>query len=287
MEPIFVYARTTDGQLFESYVDYWRMVRMWGYKTCELSEIAYEDNGKAYIWSSPIGRPQQVFEHEKARNRLCRLILWDLEWPRWIKGRLSDLAGKADPVDEVWVSDKHLFNLWKRFEPATFSKVRFLVLGGHPEFGLNTDYESREFHWDFSHLLYLTGVRGQRFHEIREAGNSMAPATFNMDERHHHLSHSRWGLNLHQNPLPCLSPQRFMIFASYKLPIITDYCADPYPFVVFQDALSHYDPRRTRVSNLELRTEAIETNYKMITETHSFKAEVDRLIKSCESDWDE
>jgi hypothetical protein len=69
-----------------------------------------------------------------------------------------------------------------------------------------------------------------------------------------------------------------MIFASYRLPIITDYCADPAPFVVFQDALIHFDPRKSSVMNKELVEAAVGDNYRMITETHNFKAEVDRLI---------
>lgn len=277
-DPVFVLARTTGGELFQSYCDYHRMIKMWGLKTCELSEVDYDHPNKVFIWASPIGRPQQVFENEAAANRKCKLVLWDLEWPRWIDGKLIDLAGLADPVDQVWVSDRHLETLWHQHEPATAHKVRFLVLGGHPDFGSVGDYESRDFHWDFVHLLYLTGVRGQKFHAIMAAGNTMAPASFDEEQRHHTLMHSRWGLNLHQNSLPCLSPQRFMVFASYGIPIVTDYCADPYPFWVFQDGLIHWDPRKSSVSHFETRRDAISMNRRLITTEFSFKAEVDRMM---------
>lgn len=282
-DPIFVHARTTGGALFESYQDYWTMVNLSNYPTCELSEIDYTDPSRVYIWSSPIGKPQQVFENEQARNRKCKLVMWFLEWPKWEEGKLLHLDGLADPVDEIWVSDRYLYTLFQRFVPAQAHKCKFLVLGGHPDFGvkepINEVSSSTTKTWDFCHLMYLTGVRGDKFYTIQQKGFRMAPTTFVEAERDHTLRHSRWGLNLHQNSLACLSPQRFMIFASYRLPIITDYCVDPSPFVVFQDALIHWDPRKSSVMNDEIRTEAVEANYKMVTETHSFKAEVDRLVK--------
>lgn len=276
IEPIFVIARTTGGQTFESYADYWLMVKMWGYRTCELSEIDYQNPEHVYIWASPIGDPSQVFRHDRASVRKCKLVNWFLEWPKWVEGKLVGWEGVEDPVDEVWVSDMHLYDLARRFKPESAYKFRFLVLGGHPDFG-NPNYKDREILWDFCHISYLTGMRGTKFYAMEAMGFKMAPNCWGA-ERDHTLKYSRWGLNLHQNPLPCLSPQRFMIFASYGLPIITDYCVNPEPFKVFQDAMIHFDPRNTSVSNEGLRWEAVAANYLMITGLRNFKAEVDWMV---------
>lgn len=279
-ETIFIISRTTGGVTHESYVDYWNMVRLWGYRTCELSEVDYQNPEHTYIWTSPIGRPQQVFEHDAARARKCKLILWHLEWPNWVNGKLLHLDGLADPVDQVWVSDAHLLSLWRIHEPKTAPKVRFLVLGGHPDFG-NPGYDSEAAPaYDFAHFMYLTGFRGEKFYAIAQRGFSMAPNTFDMGQRDAILRQSRWGLNLHQNPLPCLSPQRFMIFASYRLPIITDFCENPSPFRVFQDALIQFDPKKSSVMHKETREGAVDYNYRMITDTRSFRAEVDGLVEA-------
>lgn len=283
LDPIFVIYRDTGGLMTQSYGDYWNMVRMWNFPTCEFKDIDYADSSKCYIWTTHIGNPTQVFMTEEARARKCKLVFWNLEWCNWKDGKLigfegSDFLGIEAHVDEMWVSDRYLMSLLHRFKPESAHKVKFICLGGHPDFGLNPkDYDSREFHWDFAHLMYLTGVRGQKFHSIMQAGNSMAPASFDMEQRHHVLSHSRWGLNLHQNSFPCLSPQRFMIFASYGLPIVTDYCADPYPFSVFQDGLVHWNPRKSSVMNKEIRDEAIQRNYRLVTGSMSFRAEVERM----------
>ena len=275
---IFALSRTTGGKLFDSYIDYHRMIEMWNYPTCELNEIDYESDN-TYIYSSPIGIPQQVFFHDAAKNRKCKLVMIFLEWPKWENGELLHLKGLADPVDEVWVCDKHLYDLWQMFEPQTINKVRFMVMGGHPDFGVKPqDRKKSDYEWDCVHLMYLTGMRGFKFHVMRdEIGYSMAPTTYNDEARRNTLLNSEFGLNLHQNPLPCISPQRFMVFASYCLPIITDFCENPYPYHVFNDALIHFDPRKTSVSNELLRNTATEYNRYMVTVKHNFKAEVERL----------
>lgn len=276
-ETIFVYARTTGGRLFESYQDYWHMVNLHGYKCCELSEVDYQSDN-IYVWSSAIGNPSQVFNNDAARARKCKLVNLFIEWPKWENGHLTGWEGVEEPVDEVWVCDMHLYYLAKKFKGAGGDKFRFMVLGGHPDFG-NRDYKYRDIRWDFVHISYLTGVRGSKYYLLQDQyGYKMAPNGWG-EAREEALLHSRWGLNLHQNPLPCLAPQRFMIFASYCLPIITDICYDTNPFICFQDALIHFNPNQTMVSNEKLRIEAIEHNYDMITNQKTFKKEIDRRVE--------
>ena len=273
-EIIFVNARSTSGILFESYADYHNMIRMWEYKTCELQEIDYQSDN-VYIWSSPIGNPHQVFLNDAARARKCKLVLWWLEWPKWENGVLTGWDGVEDAVDEVWVSDKHLLTLAQNSKANGAQKFRFVFFGGHPDFG-DADYDGREFLWDAVHISYLTGVRGAKFSILQQA-MTMAPNGWGA-ERHHSLMHSRWGLNIHQNPLASLAPQRFMIFASYKLPIITDVCENPWPYMVFQDALIHFDPRQTSVMNREWAKRQTDWNYKLVTVQNRFKKCVDDAV---------
>ena len=276
-EIIFVLARTTGGKLPESYSDYYRMIEMSGFRTCELAEIDYQSEN-VYIWSSHIGNPSQVFNHDKARERKCKLVNWWLEWPKWENGILTGWEGLEEPVDEVWVSDFYLYALAKEFKGHAADKYRFIVMGGHPDFG-DPDYQSRRFEWDFCHLSYVTGVRGQKMEILRQHGFSFAPNGWG-EQREVSLRSSRWGLHLHQTPLPTIAPQRFLLFASYGLPIVSDYCADPTPFAVFQDAMIHFDPRLSSLMNRRLRDEAIKYNYNLITKERTFRKEVERLVEA-------
>jgi hypothetical protein len=80
--------------------------------------------------------------------------------------------------------------------------------------------------------------------------------------------------------MPVITPQRFMFFASYSLPILTDYCGDPSPYMVFQDALNHFEPSKTSVANKELREEAVRHNYDLVTRRQTFKSEVDKAVET-------
>lgn len=167
MKTIFVLSRTTDGKLVESYCDYYHMIAISGYETCELNEIDYTDSNTCYIWSSHIGNPTQVFMHAEAKARKCKLVFWNLEWPNWIDGNLvgfagSDYLGIEAHVDEMWVADKYLLSLLHRFKPDAAHKIKFVFLGGHKEFGQKKS-EIHELKYDFAHLMYITGMRGRSF----------------------------------------------------------------------------------------------------------------------------
>jgi hypothetical protein len=176
----------------------------------------------------------------------------------------------------MWISDKYLYGLLCHFKPHANHKFRFVFFGGHPDFG-NKDDGNRKIKYDCAHFMYLTGVRGFKFNFMRDVIKIvMAPNTFIPEERNKILLQSRWGLHLHQNSLACISPQRFMLFASFSLPIITDYVQNPFPYEVFQDGLVHFDPRKSSVMNDSMRRNAVEYNYYLVTDKHSFKKEVDR-----------
>lgn len=285
-ETIFIRMLGNGGQVRESYQDLYHMIELSGYKTCLLNEVDFQSDN-TYICTFKDGLAESTFSSKEAKERKCRVILWQLEWAEWRNGVLEfpawehnefNVLWMFDWCDEIWVSDLYFFEMIRRFNPRSRDKTRFIVLGGHPDFGKKDDVEYEPL-YDFCHYMYLTGPRGHKFQILQDIGFKMAPNCWGKD-REHGLLHSRWGLNLHQNPFPVITPQRFMLFASYKLPIVTDYCANPFPFKVFQDGLIHWDPRKSSVMNKELRDEAVEHNYRVVTHWFSFRKEVDRRINN-------
>lgn len=273
-ETVFVAVRNDQGQIYDSYSDYWRLVLLSGYKTCEISEIDFKSSN-IYLFTPDNGNTQAAFQTPQARDRKCKLILLQLEWPRWNNGVLAGHE-KPDYVDELWVFDRHFYDLTQRFS-ADPLKVRYLTLGGHPQFG-NPDYATRSLRWDFVHLLYVYGVREHKLNILHDRGFTFAPNGWGQD-REYALKNSRWGLHLQQFPMPFIAPQRFTLFASYGLPILSDYCADPYPFVIFQDALIHWDPRETSVMHEGLRKEAVEHNFNLVREKLTFRSQIDLTVE--------
>jgi hypothetical protein len=275
-EIIFVSVRNDAGRIYDSYSDYWTLVNLSGYKTCELSEIDWRSDN-VYLFSPDNGNTKAAFQSPQAQARRCKLILLQLEWPRWKDGVLTGHE-KPEYVDEMWVHDRHFFDLTQRFSTSTDAlKVRYMFLGGHPQFG-NPDYASRSIRWDFVHLLYVYGVREHKMNILHDRGFTFAPNGWGQ-EREYALRNSRWGLHLQQFPAPFIAPQRFTLFASYGLPIISDYCADPGPFYVFQDALIHWDPRETSVMHDGLRKEAVEHNFNLVREKMTFRSQVDLAVE--------
>lgn len=275
-ETIFVKMVNDQGRVRDSYFDYWLMVEMWGYKTCTLGEIDYQSDN-VYIFSPDDGNSKAAFTQPKARDRKCKIILIQLEWPRWQNGELTGHE-KPEYVDEMWVCDKHFFDLTQRFSlSADALKIRYLFLGGHPQYG-NPDYASRSPRWDFVHLLYVYGVREHKLQILHDRGFTFAPNGWG-EERDYVLRHSLWGLHLQQFPMPFIAPQRFTLFASYGLPILSDYCANPDPFYVFQDALIHWDPRETSVMHDGLRREATEYNFNLVREKMTFRSQMDLAVE--------
>jgi len=285
-EIIFIEMLGDGGKIRESYTDLYLMVDMWGYKKCLLNEVDYQSDA-TYVCTFKDGAADSAFSSVEAKARKCKIVLWQLEWPEWKDGELHfpewrgekyNIMGEWLWADEVWVSDKYVIELMNRFNPQNSKRFRYVFLGGHPDFGAK-DYDGREKLWEAVHISYLTGMRGQKYEFLRVInGNTFWGQNGWGNERHHALLGARWGVNLHQGEMPVITPQRFMIFASYCLPILTEYCADPSPYIVFQDALNHFQPGTTSVSNKMLRDEAIQHNYDLVTRRQNFRAEVDKAV---------
>ncbi len=276
------------GKIRDSYTDLFHMVDLWGYKRCTMNEVDYQSDN-VYICTFKDGAADSSFSSKEAKARKCKIVLFQLEWPEWKDGELHfpEWAGEQYNImgawmwaDEIWVSDKYVMNLMHRFNPSQAHRFRYVFLGGHPGFGAQ-GYDERELLFEAVHISYLTGARGIKYEMLRQGqpNTFWAPNGWGK-EREFALLHSRWGVNLHQGEMPVITPQRFMIFASYCLPILTEFCADPSPYVVFQDAMNHFDPRKTSVANKMLRDEAIAWNYDLVTRRQTLKSEVDKAVDS-------
>ena len=276
-----------DGKFRESYTDLFHMVDLWGYKRCSFNEVDYQSEN-TYICTFKDGAADSSFSSAEAKARKCKIVLWQLEWPEWKDGDLHfpewagekyNIMGEWMWADEIWVSDRHVIKLMSIFNPDQIHRFRYVFLGGHPDFGAQ-GYDQREFFWEAVHISYLTAMRGTKYELLRQFNpNTFWGPNGWGKERHEALIHSKWGINLHQGEMPVITPQRFMIFASYSLPILTEYCADPSPYIVFQDALNHFQPHKTAVGNKMLRDEAIAWNYDLVTRRKTFRSEVDKAVE--------
>lgn len=275
-ETVFVTVRNDKGSTYESYFDYWKIIGLSGYKTCDLGEIDFQSDS-TYVYSPANGNTFACFTQDKAKSRRCKVVLWQLEWARWENGVLKGLE-VPDYVDEMWISDLAYCDLARTWNPGKESRIRYVFMGGHPAYG-NPNYATREIKHDFCHLSYVWGVREHKMRILHDRGFTFADDGNCWGEaRERALRTSRWGLQLHQRPLPYMAPQRLLIFASYGLPIITDPLIEPYPYRVFQDGLIHWDPRETSVSNPGFTKEAVDYNYLVVTKMKTFRKEVDGAV---------
>ncbi len=267
---VFVNIRNDEGKLYDSYrEEYYELVKLSGFQTIELGEIEYDRD--YYVVVSPRnGNTEANFNHEQAKGRKCKLVLWLLEWSTWSKGQLQ--GASLEPYwDEVWVSDKYYQQLLQRHNPN--ATVKYVFLGGHPDFG---GEPLRDKKWDFCLLAYLYGTRAHKAQILVDNGYSIAPNGWGETKRYT-LSKCHWGLCMHQFGVPFLNSQRLTLFASWKLPIICDYVKAPYPYQLFPEGLIHMDPRNTICGDEETMKRAVDYNFHLVT-TRTFRKEVEDCV---------
>ena len=115
-KPIFINMRNDKGVTYDSYTDYWRMIDLSGFSRCELSEIDFESDN-IYLYSPSNGNADATFTQEAAKTRKCKIILINLERPRWEDGILKGCE-VPDFVDEMWICDRQYFEWAKMFNPG-------------------------------------------------------------------------------------------------------------------------------------------------------------------------
>ncbi len=206
---------TRDGvHTYDSYTDYWSLVRLSGFEVCEENEVE-PDSDHVYILSPPNGNAHAI----AGQARRCRMICWFLERP------VSGLHTVVNhDYDAVWVSDR-----WLADELRHEGKVRYVPVGGHPQLGGEPVADKR---WDVTHQAYVYGRRASIINDLIIAGFRVGPACWGKD-RDEQLAASKVGLCLHQDNLLLLEPLRYVLFACWKLPIVAEKCHRHYPYHVY------------------------------------------------------
>lgn len=255
MKPIFVKIRNDEGKPYDSYADYWELIGLSGFETCELGEIDFQREDAVYIFTPDNGNVTETLMGSKAQARKCKLAWYVLEWPKWENGEF--LHGMKPYYDEYWCPDMYLVSLYERINPKA---TKYVFMGGHKDYG--GEPASNKI-WDFCSLSYDYGERLQKMNRLRERGYTLSPPGWG-EVRRTSLAYSKWGLALQQFNTPLLAPQRWVLFASWKLPILCDYVKNPYPFECFPEGLIHFDPKNTICGNEKAMKESAEWNYHVV-----------------------
>jgi hypothetical protein len=258
----FVNVRNDHGTAYEwaqphpggsaSYTDFRALVRLAGFKTCEMSEVdLWSDN--AYVFAPNNGNVQACL----SRPRKCKAIHWELERPgtEWFPW-----------FDETWVSDRTQFMM------GSHPRFKYVPLGGHPKLGGAPCLPKV---WDLIPLCYAYGERAAKLNALASNGFTLAPSTFEPVDRMYTLAHSRWGLMLHQTPHPIMTPLRAVLYACWKLPIIAEAVGDAHPYKFID-----YDPELNAARSMseEEMEHLVEYNYKVATVAFPFRDCVEKAI---------
>jgi hypothetical protein len=233
IDPIFIRIPNDQGKIYPSYTDLYEVIYLSEFPACEYNEIEWDNPEKTYIYSPSNPTNEEGFGAHK--DKKCKLILIELEWMGWWEDenhgwKAGDLHGlktgeKFAYLDEIWCPDRYQHELYQKLSTVP---SKYFFLGGHPHFG----GEHEEEKYDFCHLAYNWGTRLHKMEMLMNMGYSMAPDGWG-DTKRHSLKYSKWGLALQQFPIPFITPQRWLLFASWKLPILYDFVKDPYPYKAF------------------------------------------------------
>lgn len=215
---------TTTRFHYEVYTEYHEMIRLSGYKTCAVDEIDFSQDA-IYIFSPINGEFRPTIDRERHKEKKCKIIHWCLERPQMAMTKFKDSTAdfeRAYLIDETWYSDRSL---------ANGADGRFVPIGGHPGYGLPTEKKV----YDLIHLSYCWGRRDTVWNQLK--GFKVAPNGWGM-KRHNRLRHTKFLVNVHQDGDKFLEPLRFILAALYGVPIISEECDDPFPYVADDDFIS-------------------------------------------------
>lgn len=212
---------------YQSYVDYWRIVELSGFETCYVDEVDISKEC-VYIVSPMNGEWRPHIERQRSIPRNAVLCHWNLERPGGSGGLNQYRKSNIDLVDYGYINHTIISDYaLSREVPHSL----YTPFGVHPDFGA----ENKEPKFaDFIHLSCFSQRRSFLFENAavprsRIGEAIIAPNSWG-DVRHHWLLQSKWMLNIHQDGYQYMEPIRFMIAASYGLPIITETCKDVYPY---------------------------------------------------------
>lgn len=202
---------------YDSYVDFWRLVELAGFRTIYIDEIPRDAPGQVFV-VTPING-----EWKHGIVTTGRVVWWQLEWG------LGD--GAPHGTDEIWTSDRY---------HAQEIGARFVPLGSHPALvTVNPSMRWRQPQYDVCLLAYMGPHRRQHvIPELEARQMRVAPNAWGR-ERELVLQNSRCMVNVHQHDeWPCVPVQRFALAAAAAIPLVSEVIRDPFPYVADEDFLS-------------------------------------------------
>lgn len=200
-----IFARTRTN--YDSYQDFWRLVKLSGYPTCYVDEID-ADSDHTYIYTPSNGETREGWPGAKAR-----IIHYQLEW--------EIHPNDQHPVDPG-VSEKWTHDAWH----AERIGARYVPIGGHSDLALTAATGDAP-QYDVAMMAYMTNRRLALRTQGERLGITFAPKGWG-GERDTLLHQSRAMLHVHQHDqVPGVASLRFVVAAAYHLPVITETCANP------------------------------------------------------------
>lgn len=199
-----IFARTR--HVYDSYVDFWRVVELSGYDTCYVDEI--DAAGDAlYIIPTLNGEVGAGWPGARAR-----IVHWNLEWCEY-----PAVAG----VDERWHMDASF---------AARGGMRYVPVGGHPGLIGSGMVVGDAAPIDLAYMGYMTGRRQAMAAQFDANALSRTPTSVWDDARHEMLMRSTVYAHVHQHDdaisqgVPAL---RMIVAAAYRMPIVCERVTDP------------------------------------------------------------
>jgi hypothetical protein len=217
---VTTFVRTTKS--YDSYGDYWSLVRLSGFPECHLNQVDF-GRPEVYVFTYP-NLETWRFMNAAPKSRKAKFVHWDLERPDLDPALLEDRGAgfKCDGFDLTWVSDRSLVPLGtNRLHVVLGSDQRLYDL---PEMG--DIIPARDFDW--CHMSYENGRRAPVYANLREAGLHEGPNARGR-ERRGVLWWSKIMVNAHQTDAPVMEPLRFALAAVYRMPVVSERIADPWP----------------------------------------------------------
>lgn len=260
-----VFARTRTH--YDSYIDRNRLIELSGFPLRYIDEIDYQRADQVVIVSPDNGERDNIPRRE---SRQSTVVHWNLERPS-----SAERVPEDDPIyDETWVSDRAL---------AESYGARYVFLAGHRAFG---EFAFLRKDTDFISLCANFGRRVEPLYYLRkEFTCADNPNGTWHEERNDALKRSWCLVNIHQDTERWHEPFRFLVAASYCLPIISERCANTGYFVERRHYLAG------ELSDLPALVRTVRANpsewyrmaaaaWRLVCCDHTFRGEVELAVKA-------
>ncbi len=271
---------------YGSYHYFRELVRLSGFEVCSIPQI---DLTREVVYVvSPACKELAVHLASQQVTGPAKIVYWNLERPDVPTENIFALPGNAvhastasvlklPNVAQAWASD--------RYQAGLDDLHKHVVLGGHPELG---GYPIQPKRWDLCHFSYVHGRR--HVISVLEQCLQVAPegAPPYHADRSSILRTSRAILSIHQTPSPVLEVLRSAWSAGWRLPLICEAVADPWPLVdgvhfksfALENIIDVIDMMLPKIpARIDWLEEMGERRYELLCKTYNFKDCVEQAVE--------